>query len=180
MTKEQKIEVVQDLVARLQEYPNFYVADTTGMTVAQVNNLRRACFTAGIPMRVVKNTLIKKAIEEMGLDYSEAYPAFKQTSALFFAKADNASAPAKVLQAFRKGQNPKEAPKPALKAACIDASVFLGDSQLEALTKLKTKEELIGEIIGLLQSPAKTVISQLQSGGQKLAGIVKALEERAA
>jgi large subunit ribosomal protein L10 len=179
MTKEQKFAVVEELAARFQEYPNFYVADTTGMTVAQINTLRRECFSAGIPVQVVKNTLIIKAIEKAGLsDYAEAYPALKQTSALFFTTVENASAPAKVIKAFRDKQNAKETPKPALKAACIDASVFIGDDQLEALTKLKTKQELIGEIIGLLQSPAKNVVSALQSGGNKLAGIVKTLSER--
>lgn len=179
MTKEQKFAVVEELAARFKDYPNFYIADTTGMTVAQVNNLRRECFKEGIPVQVVKNTLIIKAIEKAGMvEYAEAYPALKQTSALFFTNVENASAPAKVLKAFRDKQNAKETPKPALKAACIDASVFIGDDQLEALTKLKTKQELIGEIIGLLQSPAKNVVSALQSGGNKLAGIVKTLSER--
>jgi len=178
MTKEQKSDVVQDLVARLQEYPNFYVADTGGMSVAQITDLRRVCFQAGIPVKVVKNTLIKKAIEQVGLGYADAYPALKQTSALFFTSLENASAPAKVLKEFRKGQNPKQAPQPYLKAACIDSSVFLGDEQLEILTKLKTKKELVGEVLGMLQSPAKNLVSALQSSGGKLAGIVETLANR--
>lgn len=176
MTKEEKVQLVQELVSTFQQYPNFYIADTGGMTVADVNELRRACFNASIKIQVVKNTLVKKALEQMGDDYSEAYPALKQTSALMFTNEENASLPAKVLKEYRTGDRKL----PVLKAAVIDRSVFFGDDKLDSLTKLKTKAQLVGEVIGLLQSPARNVISALQSGGQTIAGLVKALEERAA
>jgi large subunit ribosomal protein L10 len=123
----------------------------------------------------VKNSLIKKALGQLDSDYSEAFSALKMTSAVFFSSEENASVPAKVIKTFRGSK--KEIPQ--LKAAVIDTAVFLGDDQLDALTRLKTKAEMIGEVIGLLQSPAKNVISALQSGGHTLAGLVKTLQERA-
>lgn len=173
MTKDEKIEVVRALADKMREYPNFYVTDTGGMSVEQINGLRRKCFEQGIPVQTVKNKLIIKALAEIGGDYSELYPALKQSSSLLFAKEENASGPAKLLKEFRRASD-----KPALKAACIDTAVFLGDSQLDTLTKLKTKGQLIGEIVGLLQSPAKNVVSSLQSGGAKLAGILQTLSEK--
>lgn len=175
MTKEQKIQLVQELTETFKTYPNFYIADTGGMSVAEVNELRGKCFASQVKMQVVKNTLIKKALLNLDDDYDDVDPALKQTSALFFVDAENPSIPAKVLKDFR-GKN--EVPR--LKAAVIESAVFLGDDQLEKLVNLKSKAELIGEVVGLLQSPAKNVISALKSGGATIAGLLKALEERAA
>jgi large subunit ribosomal protein L10 len=136
-----------------------------------VNDIRRKCFDSDIKMQVAKNTLIKKALEAASGEYAELYDVLKGSSTLLF--SNSANAPAKLIKALRASGD-----KPLLKAAYIDSAIFIGDNQLNALVNLKSKEELIGEIIGLLQSPAKNVISGLQSGKSKLAGIVKALEKR--
>jgi large subunit ribosomal protein L10 len=174
MTKEQKIELVKELVERFQTYPNFYIANTGGMTVAEVSELRAACFKSNVKMQVIKNSLIKKALEQLDVDLSGVYPALKTTSAVFFIDEENASVPAKVLKEYRG----KKKEIPALKGAVIDTAVFLGDNQLDILATMKSKGELLGEILGLLQSPAKNVLGALQSGGQTLAGLVKTLQER--
>lgn len=173
MTKDEKLQLVQELTEKFKNFPNFYIADAGGMTVAQINNLRRLCFESDITMTTVKNTLIRKALEQLDGDYSEVYDSLKKSSSIFFATQDNPSVPAKVIKDFR-----KKGEKPALKVAVIDTAVFLGDSQLSVLVDLKSKSELIGEIVGLLQSPAKNVVSALKSGGGKLAGILKTLSER--
>ncbi|MEM7368906.1 MAG: 50S ribosomal protein L10 [Bacteroidota bacterium] len=173
MTKEEKIQLVQELTETFRTYPNFYITDTGGMTVAEMNELRRKCFESSIPLQMIKNTLIRKALENQEQDFSDVFDALKQTSSVFFVGAENPSLPAKVISAFRKDKE-----KPILKAAVIETSVFMGDDQLKALTELKSKDELIGEVIGLLQSPAKNVIGALQSGGQKLSGILKTLAEK--
>lgn len=175
MKKEDKFKVVEELTERFKTYPNFYITDTGGMTVAQLNNLRRQCFASDIKVQMVKNTLIRKALEQLDGDYSGVYDALKQTSSVMFASTENPSVPAKVLKQYRKET---KTDKPILKAACIDTAVFMGDAQLEALASLKSKEELIGDVIALLQSPAKNVIGALQSGGHKLSGILKTLSER--
>ncbi|MBP8877791.1 MAG: 50S ribosomal protein L10, partial [Flavobacteriales bacterium] len=152
-----------------------YLADTSSMSAEATSNLRRTCHKSGIRMKVVKNTLLQKAMERIeGRDYSEVILTLKgQTSVLF---ADKGNAPAKMIKDFRKKDT-----RPVLKSAWIDEAVFIGDDQLVMLSTLKGKEELIGEIIGLLQSPLKNVLSGLQgSGGQKIAGLLKTLEERAA
>lgn len=172
MNREEKQEVVLALQEKMQEFGNFYIADTSGLSVEKVNNIRRKCFESGIEMRVAKNSLIKIAIDSLEGDASEIYPALKGQSALLFSKVGNG--PAKLIKSLRKGK----VEKPALKAAYIDSAIFVGDNQLDALVNLKSREELIGEIIGLLQSPAKNVISALQSSGGKIAGIVKTLQER--
>ena len=173
MNREEKNEVVSALQGKMQEYGNFYIADTSSLSVEKVNNIRRKCFESGIEMKVAKNTLIKIAIEGLEGDSSDIFPALKGQSALLFSKVGNG--PAKLIKALRKG---KGNDKPQLKAAYIDSAIFIGDHYLDSLVSLKSKEELVGEIIGLLQSPAKNVISALQSGGNKLAGIVKTLQER--
>ena len=173
MNREEKQEVVLALQAKMQEYGNFYIADTSGLSVEKVNNIRRKCFESGIEMQVAKNTLIKKAIEGLEGDSSEIFPALKGQSALLFSKVGNG--PAKLIKSLRKG---KGEDKPQLKGAYVDTAIFVGDNQLDALVSLKSREELIGEIIGLLQSPAKNVVSALQSSGGKIAGIVKTLQER--
>jgi len=171
MRKEEKHEVVLALTEQIQEYGNFYITDTANLTVAKVNAIRRKCFDSDIKMQVAKNTLIKKAMEAAGGDYSEMYDVLKGSSSIMFSKTANA--PAKLIKQLR-----KQGDKPVLKAAYIDSAVFIGDNQLDALVNLKSKEELVADIIALLQSPAKNVISGLQSGGNKLAGIVKTLQER--
>lgn len=173
MTREEKQEIVLELKEQITAHNSFYITDTAGLTVAQVNKIRRKCFEKGIAFRVAKNTLIQKAMEQSGNDYSELFGALKGTSAIMFSTTGNT--PAKLIKELR-----KEGPKPILKGASIDLSFYIGDNQLDALVNLKSKEELVGDIIGLLQSPAKNVVSALSSGGGKLAGIVKTLSERAA
>lgn len=176
MTKEQKIALVETLTEKFKEYPNFYITNAGGLTVEETNKLRRLCFEKGVPLQMVKNTLIKKALDQLETDYSGVYDSLKEPSSIFFTTAENPSSPAKIIEEFR-GKDEKP---PYLKAAVIEADVFVGDDQLKALANLKSKAELVGDIIGLLQSPAKSVVSALQSSGGKLAGILKTLEERAA
>jgi len=171
MTKEEKIDLVAALTEQIKENGNFYVTDTSNLSVAKVNDIRRKCFEAEITMQVTKNSLIKKAMEAIGADYSSMEGALKGSSSLLFSKSG--SAPAKLIKQLR-----KKGDKPVLKAAYIDSAIFVGDNQLDTLVNLKSKEQLVGEIIGLLQSPAKNVISALQSGGNILAGVVKTLQER--
>lgn len=178
MTKEEKIDIVNELTERLKGTDYFYIADASGMTVAEVNNFRRACFDKGIEYTVYKNTLIKKALDNLDADYSDFDgTVLKGFSGVMFSQ-EVGNLPAKVLLDYRKKAGKKETPKPLLKGASIDTALFIGDNQLETLSKIKSKQELIGEIIGLLESPAKNVISALQSGGDTIAGIVKTLEER--
>jgi large subunit ribosomal protein L10 len=174
MNKDQKNEVIEVLKSKFSQYNNFYITNTESLTVAQVSKLRRICFDKKVEMKVAKNTLIKKALE--GLDssrYSGVFESLNGVTALLF--SESAKEPALIISSFRKSSNQE---KPVLKAAFIDGDVFEGDKQLKTLTTLKSKHDLIGEIIGLLQSPAKNVISALNAGG-KLAGLVKALEVRA-
>ena len=171
MRKEEKHDVVLALTETIAEYGNFYITDTANLSVAKVNDIRRKCFDADIKMQVAKNTLIRKAMEASEGDYSEIFDVLKGSSSILFSKSANA--PAKLIKQLRKTGD-----KPILKAAYIDSAVFIGDNQLDALVNLKSKEQLVADIIALLQSPAKNVISGLQSGGNKLAGIVKTLQER--
>jgi large subunit ribosomal protein L10 len=175
MTKDQKNEVIDVLKDKFSQYNNFYVTNTESLSVEQVGKLRRICFSKKVEMKVAKNTLIKKALESLnGERFSDVYDSLHGVTALLF--SENAKDPALILTTFRKEANTD---KPVLKAAFIDGDVFAGDDQLKALTTLKSKQDLVGEIIGLLQSPAKNVISALNAGS-KLAGIIKALEDRAA
>jgi len=171
MNKEEKHDVVLALAEQMKEYGNFYITDTSNLTVAKINDIRRKCFESDIKMQVTKNTLIRKAMEVVDGDFTEIYDVLKGSSSIMFSKSG--TAPAKLIKELR-----KRGDKPVLKAAYIDTAVFIGDSQLDALVNLKSKEQLVGEIIGLLQSPAKNVISALQSGGNILAGVVKTLQER--
>lgn len=171
MRREEKHEVVSALTEQMKEYGNFYITDTSNLTVAKINNIRRKCFENKIGIQVVKNTLIKKALEQLDGDVTPLFDVLKGSSSVMFSTTGNA--PAKLIKQLR-----KEGDKPVLKAAYIDQAVFIGDNQLETLVNLKSREELIGDIVGLLQSPAKNVISALSSGGNKLAGIVKTLQER--
>jgi len=171
MNKEEKHDVVLALAEQMKEYGNFYITDTSNLTVAKINDIRRKCFESDIKMQVTKNTLIRKAMEAVDGDFTEIYDVLKGSSSIMFSKSG--TAPAKLIKELR-----KRGDKPVLKAAYIDTAVFIGDNQLDALVNLKSKEQLVGEIIGLLQSPAKNVISALQSGGNILAGVVKTLQER--
>lgn len=171
MKREEKNEIVLGLQEKLSAHNAIYVTDTSNLTVAQMNSIRRKCFEKGIQIQVAKNTLIQKAMEASGADYSELFSVLKGTSAIMFATVGNA--PAKLIKELRQSGD-----KPVLKGAFIDSAIFIGDNQLDALSSLKSKEELVGDIIALLQSPAKNVISGLKSGGGKIAGILKTLEER--
>ena len=174
MTPAQKNEAIEVLKGKFSQYSNFYVTNTESLTVEQVSKLRRLCFEKNVEMKVAKNTLIKKALESFNDGkYSGVYDSLHGVTALMF--SESPKEPALILSSFRK-DNKLE--KPVLKAALIDTDVFVGDNQLVELTKIKTKNELIGDIIALLQSPAKNVVSALQSGGGKLAGIIKTLSER--
>jgi large subunit ribosomal protein L10 len=174
MTKQEKNEAIEVLKEKFSQYNNFYVTDTEALSVAQVSKLRRICFDKKVEMKVAKNTLIKKALEGLNNDrFSNVYESLHGVTALLF--SESAKEPALIISTFRKESNGE---KPVLKAAFIDGDVFAGDDQLKTLTSLKSKQDLIGEIIGLLQSPAKNVISALNAGG-KLASLVKALEDRA-
>ena len=174
MNKDQKNEVIEVLKDKFSQYNNFYVTNTESLSVAQVSKLRRICFNKNVEMKVAKNTLIKKALESLDSSrYSGVFESLNGVTALLF--SENAKEPAMIISSFRKDGNLE---KPVLKAAFIDGDVFAGDDQLKVLTNLKSKHDLIGEIIGLLQSPAKNVISGLNAGN-KLAGLIKALEARA-
>jgi large subunit ribosomal protein L10 len=172
MTREEKSRVIEDLTAQLSGTNVVYVADISGLDAETTSNLRRACFKAGIKLEVVKNTLLEKAMESVeGNNYGELPSVLVGNTAILI--AENGNAPAKVIKEFRKRSD-----KPVLKGAYIHEAVFTGDNQLDALVALKSKEEVIGEIIGLLQSPAKNVVSALKSGGSTIAGLVKTLSER--
>lgn len=172
MNKIEKQSVVAELTDTLKESNFVYLADTDGLTANQTNQFRRILFENGVSMRMVKNTLVRRAMEDSGKDFGDMLGILKGTTCVLV--AENMKAPAIAIKKFRdKGEKPK------LKGAWIENSVYIGDDQLEALRTLKSKEDLIGEVIGLLQSPAKNVISALQSNaGQKVAGLVKALSER--
>ncbi|MCQ2279207.1 MAG: 50S ribosomal protein L10 [Bacteroidales bacterium] len=172
MKQEQKGQIIDEIANDLANYPNVYVTDISGFTVETVNQLRRQCFKREIKLKVVKNTLLKRAMDQSAADYSEIYPVLEGSTAIMLSTVGNA--PARLIKEFRAKNK-----KPIVKAAFIESAAYIGDDQLENLCNIKSREELIGDIIGLLQSPAKNVISALQSGGGKLAGIVKTLSERA-
>ncbi len=173
MTTEQKVEAIKVLKEKFTQYSNFYITDTEALTVAQATKLRSICFDKKVEMKVAKNTLIRKALSDIDEErFKDTFNSLHGVTALLF--SENAKEPALIISEFR--TNPKNK-KPILKAAFIDGSVYVGDDQLEGLKTLKGKPELIGEIIGLLQSPAKNVISALNAGN-KLAGLIKALEDR--
>ena len=172
MTREEKNKQIEDLMTILDATNNLYSADTSGLNAEQTSDLRRACFKADIEMTVVKNALLKKAMERSPKKFDDIYEALKGNSSIMISVVGNA--PAKLIKDFRKKGN-----KPLLKAAYIDEAIFLGDNQLDTLVNLKSKNELIGDIILLLESPMKNVISALQGGGgQTIAGLLKTLEER--
>ena len=171
MTREDKLTVIQDLTSQLSENATIYLADISGLDSNTTSNVGRACFKANIRLSVVKNTLLAKAMEASEKDFGELPEILKGNTSLMFSEVSNA--PAKLIKAFRKNSD-----KPILKGAFIEEAIYVGDNQLDSLVNIKSKEEVIGDIIGLLQSPAKNVISGLKSGGGKLAGIIKTLSER--
>jgi large subunit ribosomal protein L10 len=176
MTKEQKNEVIGVLKDKFSQYNNFYVTDTESLTVAQIGKLRKACFDKQVEMKVAKNTLIKKALESLDAErYTGVYDSLHKVTALLF--SENPKEPALILSSFRKAMNGE---RPTLKAAFINGDIYSGDNQLVALTKIKTKNELIGEVIGLLQSPAKRVLAALlHHHEQKAAGTADVAVETA-
>ena len=171
MTREEIATVIEDLTAQLAENANIYLADISGLDAVATSNLRRACFKANIKLAVVKNTLLAKAMEASDKEFGELPEVLKGNTSLMLSETGNA--PAKLIKNFR-----KKSEKPVLKGAFIAEAVYIGDNYLDALVNIKSKEEVIGDIIGLLQSPAKNVISGLKSGGGKLAGILKTLSEK--
>ena len=166
MTKEQKQEVIELLKGKFAQYNNFYITDTESLTVAQVSKLRSVCFDKQVEMKVAKNTLIKKALESLDAEkYAGVYKALNNVTALMF--SENPKDPALIISSFR---TESKSERPILKAAFINGDIYVGDDQLKALTKIKTKNELIGEVIGLLQSPAKRVIAALLEKANKEGG----------
>jgi len=172
MTKEEKNQFIDVLDKSIQENSNFYLADISGLSAEESSKLRRLCFKREVSLQVVKNTLLKKALERNNSSFEELYDVLKGNTSIMF--TDAANAPAKVIKEFRKKHD-----KPVFKAAHLDASFYIGEEYLDTLSELKSKNEIIAEIIALLQSPAKNVISSLQSSGSKLSDIVKTLAERA-
>ena len=159
MTREEKAQIIEGLSQKFADNAHFYVTDASGFTVEQINNFRRQCFKSGIEYKVYKNTLIQKALERQeGVDYSPIFPVLSGFSGIMFSK-ETGNAPAKVLKEFRK----KMEGKPVLKAASIKSELYIGDENLNTLADLKSKNELIGEIIGMLQAPARNIISALQN-----------------
>ena len=173
MTREEKATVIEQLTAQLADNTNIYLTDASGLNAETTSKLRRACFKANIKMAVVKNTLLAKAMEASEKDFGDLSSVLVGNTAMLFSETGNA--PAKLIKEFR-----KKSDRPILKGAFIEEAVYLGDDQVEALVNIKSKDELVGEIITLLQSPAKNVVSALQSGGGTLAGIIKTLSEKEA
>jgi|JI61114BRNA_FD_contig_71_1889704_length_810_multi_2_in_0_out_0_2 large subunit ribosomal protein L10 len=176
MTREEKGAIIEELAEKFKTTPYFYITDASGMSVEQTNNLRRLCFNRGVEYKVFKNTLISKALEQLDTDYTSFDESvLKGFSGVMF-HAESGKVPAKLIKDFIKESGANN--KLKLKGASVDYSLFIGHDQLDTLLTLKSKQELLGEVIGLLQSPAQNVISGLQSGGNKLAGILKTLSER--
>ena len=171
MTRDEKNKIIDSLVETLSTYSSFYIADIEALNSEKSSKLRRLCFSKNVQIKVAKNSLIEKALGKMEGDFTQMLPTLKGSSAIMIAEIPNV--PAKVIKEFRKTSD-----RPLLKSAYIDSSVFVGDNLLDSLVALKSKEELVGDLIGLLQSPAQNVISALKSSGSKLAGILKTLEER--
>jgi large subunit ribosomal protein L10 len=177
MTRDEKKVIIDSLTEKLKENPFFYITDASGFSVAQVNAFRRTCYEKGVEYKVYKNTLIAKALENLDADYSKlSSGALKGFSGIIFSK-ETSNLPAKVLLDFRKKLGKKET-RPVFKGAGIDSDVFLGENNLELLSNLKSKQELLGDLIGLLQSPAKNLVSALQSGQNNITGVLKTLAER--
>jgi large subunit ribosomal protein L10 len=177
MTKAEKTLVIEELAVKFEDSKYFYVTDCSELNVETINKLRRTCFAQDIQLKVVKNSLIKKALEKASAkneeNYEDIYGVLKGASALMFTETGNA--PAKLIKGFRTEED-KE--KPLLKAAFIESEVYVGDEELDSLINIKSKEELIGDIVLLLESPIKGLVGALQSGGNTITGLLKALEDR--
>ena len=174
MKKEDKATVIAQIAETIKSYSGFYLVETAGLDAEKTSAFRRACFGADVKLMVVKNTLLHKALESLEGDYSELYPALKGSTSLMCTNVGNA--PAKLIKDFvKKGDT-----LPALKAAYVEETVYMGADQLDALAAIKSKNELIADVVALLQSPAKTVISALTSGGSKLHGILETLSKKEA
>ena len=171
MKKEDKNQFIDLLDKSITENSNFYLADVSGLSADQSSDLRRLCFKREVSLQVVKNTLLKKALEKNDVNFEELYDVLKGNTSIMF--TNEANKPARVIKEFRKKHD-----KPVLKAAHLDSTIYIGDDQLEMLSNLKSKEELISEIITLLQSPVKNLVSSLQSGSVKLSGVVQTLSNR--
>ncbi len=171
MRRDEKTDIINSLADTLKEYSHFYLTDTAQLNAADTSDLRRKCFENQIRLVVVKNTLLKRALEQAGLDCGELFPVLKGSTAVMF--SNNGNTPAKMIRDFRKSH-----PKPLIKGAYIEESVYVGENLLETLVALKSREELIGDIIMLLQSPAKNVISALQSGGSTIHGVLETLSQK--
>ena len=172
MRKEDKALIIEKIAETVKQYPSFYLVETAGLNAEKTSDLRRACFKAGIKLMVVKNTLLKKALETLEADYSELYPSLAGTTSVMFTNVGNA--PAKLI----KNSVKKNETLPALKAAYVEESFYIGADQLNALSSIKSKNELIADIVALLQSPAKNVISALQSGGNTIHGVLETLSKK--
>ncbi len=173
MRKEEKNKIIEGLAKQLEETPHFYLTNASGLNAADTSALRRLCFNNGVKLVVVKNTLLSKAFDRIGKDVEELKLALKEPTAVMFTEVGNA--PAKLIKDFRKKNNSE---KPILKAAYVEESVYLGNEQLETLVTIKSKDELIADLIALVKSPMTTLMSQLKSGNDLLAGLTKALSEK--
>ncbi|QSS96431.1 50S ribosomal protein L10 [Psychroflexus sp. ALD_RP9] len=171
MTREEKAKVIEDITGHLAESPSIYLADISGLNAGTTSDLRRACFKADVKLMVVKNTLLAKAMESSDKEFGELPTTLKGNTSILLSQTGNA--PAKVIKNFR-----KKIDKPILKGAFVDEAIYVGDEYLDTLVNIKSKEEVIGDIVTLLQSPAKNVISALKSGGSKLSGILETLSEK--
>ena len=171
MRREDKAKLIDSLAEQINATPHFYLADISDLDAVDSSDLRRACFKKDIKLQVVKNTLLKKAFEKSEKDVEEIYNILVNNTSIMFSEVGNV--PAKLIKEFRKKKE-----KPVLKAAYVEESIYIGDEQLETLANIKSKEELIGDIISLLQSPIKNVVSSLQSGGQTLTGVLETLSKK--
>jgi large subunit ribosomal protein L10 len=171
MRREEKNAIINSLTERLKEYSHFYLTDTSQLNAEVTGELRRKCFDQDIKLIVVKNTLLKRALEQTNGNFEELYPVLKGTMSIMLTNSGNV--PAKLIKEFRKRHD-----KPVLKGAYVQESVYVGDNQLDALISVKTKNELIGDVVMLLQSPAKRVIGALQSGGTKIHGVLETLSQK--
>lgn len=171
MRKEDKSTIIDQIAAVVKNYNHFYLTETTSLNAEKTSELRKECFKAGIKLMVVKNTLLRKALESLDADYSELFSCLKGSTTVMLSNTGNA--PAKLIKEFN-----KKSDLPLLKAAYVEENVYIGADQLDTLVAIKSKNELIAEVIGLLQSPAKNVVSALQSGGSKLHGVLQTLSER--
>ncbi len=171
MRREEKNVIIDDLAQRLNDTKHFYLTDISELNAEETSNLRRKCFEQEISLLVVKNTLLRKAMEKSEGDFNDLYDVLKDSTSIMFCETGNG--PAKLIREFRKRME-----KPLLKAAFVEESIYIGDDQLEVLSKIKSKEELLGDLAMLLQSPARNLVSALASGGSKLAGVLKTLSEK--